>query len=85
MFSESVQKGYPDWDSTNPFIINIDFSSNYFAAIISQVQNEKERIIGICSKKCNSAEKNYPSYKGELAALVYALKQFLHFAHLGLS
>ena len=48
--------------------------------IISQVQNEKERIIGICSKKCNAAERNYPSYKGELDALVYALKQFLHFA-----
>ncbi len=80
MFNETISKGYPEWSNPNPFIIDIDFSTSYFAGVISQVQKGKERIIGICSKKCNSAEANYPSYKGKLACLVYALKQFLHFA-----
>lgn len=80
MFSQTISKGYPEWDNPNPFILDIDYSSSYFAGVISQVQKGEERIIGIASKKCNSAESNYPSYKGELACLVYALKQFLHFA-----
>ena len=72
MFSQTISKGYPEWDNPNPFILDIDYSSSYFAGVISQVQKGEERIIGIASKKCNAAESNYPSYKGELACLVYA-------------
>ena len=80
MFDQTISKGYPEWDNPQPFIIDIDYSSTYFAGVISQIQKKQERIIGICSKKCNVSERNYPSYKGELACLVYVLKQFLHFA-----
>ena len=79
MFSNSISKGYPQWDNPNPFIVDVDFSTSYFAGILSQNQGGEERIIGICSKKCNGAEKNYPSYKGELACLVFVLKTFLHY------
>ena len=79
MFSNAIAKGYPQWDNPNPFIVDVDFSQKYFAGIISQNQGGEERIIGICSKKCNGAEKNYPSYKGELACLVFVLKTFLHY------
>ena len=79
MFNHRISKGYPEWDNPNPFVLDVDFSAAYFAGVISQKQNGVERIIGIASKKCNAAESNYPSYKGELACLVYTLKQFLHF------
>ncbi|MCP4052733.1 MAG: hypothetical protein GY739_06665, partial [Mesoflavibacter sp.] len=78
MFNQRISKGYPEWDNPNPFILDVDFSAAYFAGVISQEQKGVERIIGIASKKCNTAESNYPSYKGELACLVFALKQFLH-------
>ena len=79
MFKTEMCKGYPQWDNPNLFIVDVDYSSQYFAGIISQEQDGVERVFGVCSKKCNAAEQNYPSYKGELGALVYALKNFLHF------
>ncbi len=80
MFTQAVQKGYPDWDSPNPFIFDIDFSSHYFAGIISQQQNNQEKIIGICTKKCNATEQKYASHKGEMACLIFVIKTFLHLA-----
>lgn len=79
MFYKTICRGYPQWDNPNPFILDVDFSSHYFGGILSQIQNNQERIIAVTSKKCNMTEANYPAHKGELACLVYVMKQFLHF------
>ena len=80
MFNDVICKGYPQWENPEPFIFDIDYSSNYYAGVVSQKQDGKERVIGIASKKCNACESSYPSWKGEMACLSFILKQFLHLA-----
>ena len=80
MFNEAISKSYPQWENPNPFIFDIDYSSHYYAGVISQVQEGKEKIIGISNRKCNGAEGGYPAWKGEMACLVFVLKKFLHLA-----
>jgi hypothetical protein len=48
------------------------------SAILSQVQQGKERLIAVASRKTTAYECNYPSYKGELCALVMGLRKFKH-------
>jgi len=48
------------------------------AAILSQKQEGEERFIGAGARKCNQAEKNYPSHKGELEAAVMGMRKFEH-------
>ena len=80
MFNEAISKSYPQWENPNPFIFDIDYSSHYYAGVISQVQGGVERIIGIANRKCNGAEAGYPAWKGELACLAFVIKKFLHLA-----
>ncbi len=80
MFNEAIAKSYPQWENPNPFIFDIDYSSNYYAGVISQVQGGQEKIIGIANRKCNAAEGGYPAWKGEMACLAFVIKKFLHLA-----
>ena len=77
-FKKAPTRGYPDYDSEHPFILDTDFSSIAIAAVLSQVQNNAERFLGCVARKTKDAESRYPSYKGELLALVYALQKFEH-------
>ena len=77
-FNNGPVRGYPRYDTDEPFIIDCDWSSTNLAAVLSQKQEGKERFLGCVAKKCNRAEQNYSPHKGELASLVLATKRFEH-------
>ena len=77
-FETAPTRGFPDYESENPFIIDTDYSSVAQSGILSQVQQGRERFLGCVAKKNNKAEANYPSYKGELAAIIFTLRKFEH-------
>ena len=77
LFCQQVRKAYPDWNE-GIFILDTDFSNKAFGVILSQIQNGKEVMINCTSKVCNEAETNYPSWKGELCALIHACKRYTH-------
>ncbi len=77
-FKEEPIRAYPDYTSPEPFILDTDFSATNLAAVLSQRQGGAERIIGAGARKCNEAERNYPSHKGELAAAVMGMRNFEH-------
>ena len=77
-FAGKPLRGYPRYDSDEPFILDSDFSSTNLACVLSQVQDGKERFLGCVAKKCDRAQRNYPSCKGELAAVILGLRKFEH-------
>ncbi len=77
-FQEAPLRAYPDYTSPEPFILDTDFSKTNVAAILSQKQNGEEKFIGAAARKCNQAEQNYPSHKGELAAAIMGMRKFEH-------
>jgi hypothetical protein len=77
-FETAPLRRYPDYTTDKPFVLDTDFSSTAMAAILSQEQDGQERFIGAGARKCNKAEQNYPSHKGELAAAVMGLRKFEH-------
>jgi RNase H-like domain found in reverse transcriptase/Reverse transcriptase (RNA-dependent DNA polymerase) len=77
-FAEAPLRSYPQYHSAEPFILDTDFSKTSLAAILSQRQGGEEKFIGAGAQKCNKAEQNYPSHKGELAAVVMGLRKFEH-------
>ena len=79
MFKESPLRAFPDYTSPNPFVLYIDFSSTNLAAVLTQVQQDhKEHLIGCVAHKTTKGQSNYPSWKGELAALVLGLRKWEH-------
>ena len=77
-FKAQPVRGYPDYYSDEPFVLDTDFSSTNLAAVLSQKQGGREVFLGAGARKCNDAESNYPSYKGECAAVIYGLQKFEH-------
>ena len=71
-------RAYPRWDISDPFILTTDFSSEAIAAIVSQRQDGEEKFIAAAGRKTTKYEANYPSVKGELAAVIFAVKKFEH-------
>ena len=77
-FKTAPVRGYPDYESPEPFIVDTDYSGVAQAGVLSQVQGGKEKFLACVAKKNNEAERNYPSYKGELAAIIFTLRRFEH-------
>jgi len=77
-FREQPMRGYPDYSNPEPFVLDSDWSATNMAAVLSQVQGGKETFFGVCTRKCNKAEQNYPSHKGELVAPVMGMWKFEH-------
>ena len=78
-FSKGPTRAYPDFsDGANPFVLDTDFSATCCGAVLSQVQDGRERFIACAASKNNPAQSCYPSYKGELLAAVTAIKKFEH-------
>ena len=46
--------------------------------MLSQVQDRRERFLGCWVRKCNKYKRNYPSYKGELLAVIQCIKKWKH-------
>ena len=60
----------PIYKGGEDFMLTIDFSGVALGAILSQVQGGKERLIAAARRRTTSGEANYPSWKGEMAAMV---------------
>jgi len=58
------------------YILDTDASDVGLGAVLSQVQNDEERVIAYASRTLQKPERNYETTKKELLALVYGLKQF---------
>ena len=61
----------PDFGVGDLFILTTDWSKENIAGVLSQVLYGQERFLGCWGRKCNKYERNYPSYKGELLAVMY--------------
>ena len=61
-------------DFTRPFIVQTDWSKLGMGAILAQLDDAGvERVVAYASKTNTMAEGNYSSYKGEMAAAVWAI------------
>ena len=80
-FAGPLIRAAPNYDivKESPFILTTDWSKTAMAWTLSQVQNGQERLIHAGGRKCSAGESNYPSYKGELCALVSAIKRLDHY------
>ena len=78
-FKRGPTRAYPDFsEDANPFILDTDYSALCCGSVLSQVQGGQERFIACAASKNSSAQACYPSYKGELLAVVTALRKFEH-------
>ena len=78
-FSREPLRAYPDFSKdAEPFQVTTDWSATNRAAILSQVQDGKERLIAATGRKNNEHQKNYNSAKGELHSLLLAIRKWSH-------
>lgn len=66
-------------DRTKQFILTTDASKVGISAILSQLQNNKEKIISFFSSVHNDAQSRYSTTDQELLALISAVKHFRHY------
>ena len=72
---------FPDFNSSEPFIVDTDWCqvNNAMGAVLSQVQRGQERVICYGGKKLSKSQRNYSATKGELAAVIYFLKHWRYY------
>ena len=72
---------YPDFWSDKPFILDTDWSKDPGAigAVLSQEQDGEERVICYGARKLTNTEKNYPSNKGEILAVIHFMKIWAYY------
>ena len=56
-FSAGRIQAYPDFDSDEPFILTMDWSSLNIAGVLSQKQEGVEQFLGCWGWKCNGYER----------------------------
>ena len=61
------------------FILDTDASNEGIGAVLSQVQDDEEKVIAFASKTLSKTERNYCITRRELLAVVYFTEQFKHF------
>ena len=74
-FTEDRIQVFPDFWVGDPIILTTDWSKENIPGVLSQVQDGQERFLGCWGRKCNKYERNYPSYKGELLAVIQCIKK----------
>ena len=70
--------GFPRLQIGDPFILTTNWSKENIAGVFFQVQDGQERFLGCWGRKCNKYKRNYPSYKGELLAVIQCIKKWKH-------
>ena len=64
-------------DPDRPFVLHCDWSTKGLGAILNQVDEQgQERMVACISRSLNTHEQRYPAWKGELLAVVWAVKHF---------
>lgn len=77
-FLEKPIRSYPRYDLPEPFQLTTDFSAKALGGVLSQEQEGQERMLGCAARKTTQYERNYPSVKGELSALMYCCRKWEH-------
>ena len=77
-FVKGPVRAAPQFNTDSPFQLTTDFSSVAIAAVLSQVQDGTEKVIACAGRKTTSAEKKYPSWKGECSAIIYGIRKWAH-------
>ena len=77
-FEKMPLRSYPRYDIPEKFKVTTDWSQKNMAGILSQIQEGLERFIAAHGRKCSKHEQNYPSTKGELAAIMACLRKWDH-------
>ena len=77
-FMEGWIQAFPDFGLGDLFILTTDWSKENIAGVLSQVQGGQERFLGCWGGKCNKDERIYPSYEGELLAVIQCIKKWKH-------
>lgn len=65
---------YPQFD--RPFILYTDASEGAIGAVLSQMEDGRERVIAYWSRQLTKAERNYSTIEREALAIVAAAKEF---------
>ena len=74
-FKQMPIRSFPRFDIDSPFQISSDWSKDNVAAVLSQVQDGKERLIAVFGRKTTVGERNYPPWKGELSAMIFGIRK----------
>lgn len=61
-----------------PCVLDTDVSMTGLGAVLSQIQDDEERVIAYASKTLNRAQQNYCTTKRELLAVVFLINHFRH-------
>jgi hypothetical protein len=65
-----------------PFHLYVDWSNTGIAAVLNQkTADGQEYMVACASRSLNSAEKNYPAWKGEMLAAVWGVKLLRPYLH----
>ena len=75
-FQRQPVRAPPKFESDEPFQLTTDYSSTAIGAVLSQVQDGQERLIAADGRKTTGPEKRYPSWKGELSAIIRGIRKF---------
>ena len=65
---------YPNYQ--DPYILQTDASGESIGMVLSQIQEDKERVIAFAGKRLTPAEKNYSTTEMEAVAVIEGLKHF---------
>ena len=76
--TEGGIQAFPDFRVGDLLILTIDWSKENIAEVLSQVQDEQERFLRCWGRKYNKYMQNYPSYKGDLLAVIQCIKKLKH-------
>jgi hypothetical protein len=77
-FAKAPIRAAPDFLSGEELILTTDYSSEAVGWVLSQVQDGRERMIAAGGRKCSLAERHYPSWKGEMMALITGIRKWDH-------
>ena len=76
LFSSEDVLTYPDYLSDNPLILTCDASAYGAGGVLTQVQENKEKIISYFSKSFNDAQSKYSAFDKELTSIRMNLEHF---------
>ena len=79
LFGTKPIRSYPLFgEDQEMFTVNPDWCIEAIGVVLEQEQDGQVRFIAAAGRKTTPGERNYPPTKGELSAIIYALRKFEH-------